>query len=93
MFNLFLSADLQGILAVLAGEHQISGLSSRRRQRLLPQWTRSQIGRLLRRLRLHGLIKKVGQTYRYYATSFGERLLLAGLKLKEHLLLPSWSAA
>ena len=92
-FNLFLSADLQGILAVLAGEHHISGLTSRRLQRRLPQWTRSQIGRLLRRLRLHGLIKKVGKTYKYYATSFGQRLLLAGLKLKEHLLLPTLSAA
>jgi hypothetical protein len=92
-FNLFLKTDLQGILAALAGEHQLSGLSSRRLQRLLPQWTRSQIGRLLRRLRLHGLIKKVGKTYKYYATSFGQRLLLAGLKLKEHLLLPALSAA
>jgi len=92
-FNLFLSADLQGILAVLAGEHQISGLTSRRLQRLLPHWTRSQIGRLLRRLRLHGLIKKVGKTYKYYATAFGQRLLLAALKLKEHLLLPTLSAA
>jgi hypothetical protein len=92
-FNLFLKTDLQGILAVLAGEHQISGLTSRRLQQRLPQWTRSQIGRLLRRLRLHGLIKKVGKTYKYYATSFGQRLLLAGLKLKEHLLLPTLSAA
>jgi hypothetical protein len=92
-FNLFLSADLQGLLAVLAGEHHISGLTSRRLQRLLPQWTRSPIGRLLRRLRLHGLIKKVGQTSKYYATSFGQRLLLAGLKLKEHLLLPTLAAA
>ena len=92
-FNLFLKQDMQGILAVLAGEHQISGLTSRRLQRLLPQWTRSQIARLLRRLRLHGLIKKVGKTYKYYATSFGQRLLLAGLKLKEHLLLPALSAA
>jgi hypothetical protein len=92
-FNLFLSADLQGILAVLAGEHHLSGLTSRRLQRLLPQWTRSQIGRLLRRLRLHGLIKKVGKTYKYYATRFGQRLLLAGLKLQEHLLLPPLAAA
>jgi hypothetical protein len=92
-FNLFLGADLQGLLAVLAGEHQISGLTSRRLQRLLPQWTRSQIGRLLRRLRLHGLIKKVGKTYKYYTTRFGQRLLLAGLKLKEHLLLPALSPA
>src|SRR5439155_15373380 len=61
-FNLLLSADRQGILAVRAGEHHISGRTSRRLQRLLPRGTRSQIGRLRRRLRLHGLIKKVGQT-------------------------------
>jgi hypothetical protein len=88
-FNLFLTTDIQGILAVLAGEHQTSGVTSRRLQRVLPTWTRSQIARLLRRLRLHGLIKKVGNTYKYYATRFGQRLLLAGLKLKEHLLLPT----
>jgi hypothetical protein len=92
-FNLFLSADLQGLLAVLAGEHQISGLTNRRLQRLLPGWTRSQIGRLLRRLRLHGLIKKVGKTYKYYVSALGQRLLLAGLKLKEHLLLPTLAHA
>ena len=50
---------------MLAGEHQISGLTSRRLQRLLPDWPRSRIGRLLRRLRLHGLIKQVGNTYNY----------------------------
>jgi hypothetical protein len=92
-FNPFFKTDIQGILAVLAGEHQISGLTSRQLQRLLPDWTRSQIARLLRRLRLHGLIKKVGNTYKYYATRLGQRILLAGLKLKEHLLLPSLSAA
>ena len=92
-FNLFLNADLQGVLAVLAGEHQISGLTSRRLQHLLPAWTRSQIGRLLRRLRLHGLIKKVGNTYKYYATRWGQRRLLAALKLKEHVLLPTLATA
>jgi hypothetical protein len=92
-FNLFLKTDIQGILAVLAGEHQISGVTSRRLQRVLPTWTRSQIARLLRRLRLHGLIKKVGKTYKYYATKFGQRILLAGLKLKEHLLLPTLAEA
>lgn len=92
-FNLFLKTGLQGVLAVLSGEHQISGPTSRRLQRLLPACTRSQIGRLLRRLRLHGLIKKVGNTYKYYATRFGQRLLLAGLKLKEHVLLPTLADA
>jgi hypothetical protein len=92
-FNCFLGLDLQGLLAVLAGEHLISGLTSRRLQRLLPDWPRSRIGRLLRQLRLHGLIKQVGNAYKYYATKFGQRILRAGLKLKEHLLLPALAKA
>jgi hypothetical protein len=43
----------------------------------------------LKRLRLHGLIKKIGHTYKYYVTALGQRALLAALKLKEHLILPA----
>lgn len=92
-FNFCFKADIQGVLAVLAGEQQISGLTSRRLQRLLPDWTRRQIARLRRRLRLHGMITKAGKTDKYYATRLGQRILLAGLKRKEHSLLPTLSAA
>jgi hypothetical protein len=37
----------------------------------------------LRSLRLHGLIKKVGKTYKYYLTQFGQQVLLAALKVRE----------
>ena len=37
------------------------------------------VGRILKRLRLHGLIKKIGKTYKYYLTELGQRAVLVGL--------------
>jgi hypothetical protein len=48
-----------------------------------------QISRVLKRLRLHGLIRKIGHTYKYYVTALGQRALIAALKLKQHLILPA----
>ena len=87
-FNLFSAADLQAVLAVLRGEHHISGLTNRGLQSQLPSKNAGQIGRILKRLRLHGLIRRIGRTYKYYLTQLGQRLLIAALKLKEHLILP-----
>ena len=44
---------------------------------------------MLKRLRLHGLIRKIGHTYKYYVTALGQKALLAALKLREHLILPA----
>jgi hypothetical protein len=88
-FNLFLKEDFKIVQAILRGEFTINGLSNRRLQRLLPDKSASQIARILRRLRNHGLLKKVGNTYRYYLSALGQRLLVAARKLSEHLILPS----
>ncbi|HEV2379922.1 MAG TPA: hypothetical protein VG206_09025 [Terriglobia bacterium] len=50
--------------------------------------TSAQLSRLLKRLRLHGLIKKVGHTYRYYLTALGKHVIASGLKLKNLVLIP-----
>ena len=52
-------------------------------RRLLADKTSSQISRLLKRLRPHGLIKKVGRTYKYYLTRFGKQVITTGLMLRE----------
>lgn len=88
-FNFFAAGDLSVLLAILRGEYQISGLSNRLLQRVLLGKNGGQISRVLKRLRLHGLIKKIGHTYKYYVTSLGQRILVAALKLKEHLILPT----
>lgn len=92
-FNFFLGSDLSVMLAIVRGEYQISGLSNRRMQAVLSDKSSGQIGRILKRLRLHGLIKKVGQTYKYYLTELGRRAVVVGLKLKEHLIVPGLIAA
>ncbi len=87
-FNFFLEEDGSILLAVLRGEFAINGLSNRRLRSVLPGKSPGQISRILKRLRTHGLIKRVGKTYRYYLTSIGRRLLIAGNKLIENILLP-----
>lgn len=87
--NLFRESDIEAVLAVLRGEHHVSGLTRRGLARLLPGWSGSRLGRLLKRLRLHGLVKKIGRTYKYYTTKLGQRVLITGLKLKEALIIPT----
>lgn len=92
-FNLFLAEDLTVMLAILRGEFTLNGLSGRRLRAVLPGKTCAQIGRILKRLRLHGLIRRVGHTYRYYLTTFGRRALIAARKLTEHIIIPSFTPA
>lgn len=88
-FNRFAAGDLAALLAILRGESPISGLSHRLLQRVLLGKNGAPIRRVLKRLRLHGLRTKIGHTYKYYGTSLGQRVLVAALKLKEHLILPT----
>ena len=46
------------------------------------------MSRLLKRLRVHGLIKKVGRTYKYYVTAFGKAVITPGLKVRELVIIP-----
>jgi hypothetical protein len=45
----------------------------------------------MKRLRVHGLIKKVGRTYKYYLTALGKQVITLGLKLKELYIIPALS--
>ena len=88
-FSFFEQQDLDLFQIILRGEHTIAGFSNRSLQQFLPDKSSAQIGRLLKRLRTHGLIKKVGRTYRYYLTKLGKKALTTGLKLRELVLIPS----
>jgi hypothetical protein len=88
-FNLFLREDLDAVLALMRGEGAISGITNRMLRRVLAGKTGPQVSRLLKRLRLHPLIKKVGKTYKYYLTKLGRRVLLTALKLRELVVIPS----
>lgn len=90
-FNLLAAEDQQVFQVLARGEHFLKGLSNRLLRKLLPGKTSGQISRLLKRLRTHGLIKKVGRSYRYYLTKLGQSTVIAATKLHETLLVPTFA--
>lgn len=88
-FNLFQQKDFDFILALVRGEGFISGITNKMVRRVLKDKTGPQVSRLLKRMRVHGLIRKVGKTYKYYLTPLGRRVLLTALKLRELVVIPS----
>jgi len=44
--------------------------------------------RHLKRLRVHGLVKRIGHRYKYYVTELGRRAIVTGLELRELFVLP-----
>ena len=87
-FNFFDSDDDSLFRVVARGEFHISGLQNKTVRRFLPGKTSGQVSRLLKRLRVHGLIKRVGRTYKYYLTQFGKNIIATGLKLRELVIIP-----
>ena len=88
-FNLFSYEDLRLFETIARGEFTISGFQNRHLRSLIPGKNTGQVSRMLKRLRLHGLIKKVGRTYKYYLTRLGQTLALTALKLRELIVIPA----
>jgi hypothetical protein len=88
-FNPFATDDLNLFVALCRGEWHISGFQNRSLRRALPEKTGPQVSRLLKRLHVHGLIRKVGRTYKYYLTKFGQEVVLTALKLRELVVIPA----
>jgi len=92
-FNLFDREDEKLLCSIVRGEFNISGLQNKTLRRHLPKLNSGQVSRLLKRLRTHGLVKKVGHTYKYYVTSFGKEVVATALKLRELVIIPGLATA
>lgn len=92
-FNFFDPEDELLFETIARGEYNISGFQNKNLRLHLPGKNPAQISRLLKRLRLHGLIKKVARTYKYYLTSFGKLVIATGLKLKHLVIIPHLALA
>ena len=86
-FNLFSGYDLDVFRAIVEGGTNVAGFRNRDLQRSLSM-TGRQVTTILKRLREHGLIKKIGGTFKYYLTGFGRRITATGLKLREMAVIP-----
>lgn len=87
-FNFFDPDDQLLFETIARGEYNISGFQNKSLRLHLTTKTTAQMSRLLKRLRLHGLIKKIGRTYKYYLTSFGKQVIATGFKLKHLVIIP-----
>jgi hypothetical protein len=88
-FNLFHGDDLSLFQAIVRGEFTISGFQARQLHPHLPALSGAQLGRALKRLRTHGLIKKIGHRYKYYLTTLGRTVAVTALKLRELVIIPA----
>ena len=88
-FNLLAEEDASLFRLLLEGSFTIQGFSNRLLRQRLPGKNSSQITRLLKRLRVHGLIKAVRQHYRYYLTDLGRQAATLALTLRERFIIPS----
>lgn len=92
-FNFFSEDDQKLFEVISRGEFNISGFQNKHIRQHLPGKNSGQISRILKRLHVHGLIKKIGHTYKYYLSKFGQQVILMGLKLKELVVIPSLANA
>lgn len=88
-FNLLSEADAGLLRTLLRGEFAVTGLTNKALRQVLPDKNSGQISRLLKRLRVHGLIKKVGNHYKYHLTTLGRQIATMALKLREMYVIPT----
>lgn len=88
-FNFLSRDDAALLVAITRGEFNISGFQNKDLRRCLPGHNARQLSHVLKRLRTHGLVKKIGRTYKYYLTRFGRTVSATVLKLREFVVIPS----
>lgn len=88
-FNLFHGQDLKLFEGMVRGEFNIRGFQNRSFRMIVPDKSGFQVSRMFKRLRMHGLIKKVKGTYRYYLTHLGQKVANTALKLRTMFIIPS----
>jgi hypothetical protein len=92
-FNFFDPEDQELFQSLLGGQFNISGFQNKDLRRRIPRKNTAQISRMMKRLRTHGLVKKIGRTYKYYITALGRQIITLGLKLKNLYVIPELSIA
>jgi DNA-binding MarR family transcriptional regulator len=88
-FNLFSPDDEEVFHAIAQGGVQGFGIRNNDLRALLGK-TSSQVARILKRLRNHGVIEKAANTYKCYLSKLGRQVVATSLKLKQLFIIPSF---
>jgi hypothetical protein len=92
-FNLFSPDDLKLFEVLARGEFNIYGLQNKSLRKYLPKTNTAAMTRVLKRLHLHGIIRKVGRTYKYYLTQLGKAVITAALSIRNISVIPQLARA
>jgi len=88
----FFSKDDEALLkTIMLGEFNINGFRNKDIRRKLKNKKPGQISRIIKNLRLHGILKKVAKRYKYYITDSGKDVILSVFRMKELYLIPNLS--
>lgn len=87
-FHFLEEQDERVLTAIARGEFQLRGITNAGLRAHLPGQNSGQVSRLLKRLRVHGLIRKIAHCYRYHLTAFGKQVIALAFKLREMVILP-----
>jgi len=91
--NFFNKQDEAILLAISDGKYTINGFRAKNLRKEfadLPSW---KISNILSRLKNLGLIKKAANSYKYYVTALGKNTVIAGLYLKNQVIVPCLAKA
>jgi DNA-binding MarR family transcriptional regulator len=91
-FNFFSAEDKKLMLALSRGELNIYGFRNKDLCKRI-DFSKSKISRTLKRLRVHGIIKKVGKGYKYYLTAFGKEIINCSQKVINMVIIPQLAKA
>jgi hypothetical protein len=88
-FNFFDDNDMKIIRILIRGEFNITGFRNKDLRNHFPQKSTAQISRILKRLKLHGIIKKASNSYKYYLTKMGKEVTITATKIKNFVIIPA----
>ena len=89
--NFFNKEDENILKTIMLGEFNISGFRNKDIRQKIKTKSQGQISRIIKSLRIHGVIKKVAKKYKYYVTENGKDILLSIFRMKELYIIPSLS--
>jgi len=92
-FNFFSQQDQQLFETLIRGELNIKGFQNKTIRQFLHNVTAGSASRLLKRLRVHGVIRKVASSRTYHITKLGKAVISTGLKTRALLVIPSLEAS
>lgn len=81
-FNFFDKNDEKIFKAIVKGEFIIKGFRNQNLKVLINKNT-AQTSRVIKRLRVKGIIRKVKKSYRYVVTKLGQHIIATALNFKE----------